>query len=64
MIMTTLDAITSLIAGIGIFGILGNLALNTGQKDIGSVIKTGAIGLLFVTYPDAISKFHYVPQVS
>lgn len=63
MIITTLDSITSLIAGIAIFGILGNLAINVGETDIGNVIKSGAIGLVFISYPDAIAKFTYVPQV-
>lgn len=62
MIVTTLDTFTSLIAGITIFGILGNLAYETGTTDITSVVKGGA-GLAFVSYPDAIAKFQFMPQV-
>lgn len=63
LIVTTLDTFTSLIAGITIFGILGNLAYNMGLDDISTVVKSGT-GLAFVSYPDAISKFEYLPQVS
>lgn len=48
-------------AGFTIFSILGNLAfeLNT---DIESVVRSGS-GLAFVSYPDALAKFPWVPQV-
>lgn len=62
MIVTTLDTFTSLMAGLTIFAILGNLAHNLGIEDIGTVIK-GGTGLAFISYPDAISKFEVVPQV-
>lgn len=62
MIVTSLDTVTSLIAGFTIFGILGNLALESG-KDIKDVVKSGW-ALAFVSYPEAISKFQAVPQVS
>lgn len=57
-----MDTFTSIIAGFTIFGILGNLAheLNT---DVALVVRKGA-GLAFVSYPDAISKFTVLPQVS
>ena len=61
MIVTTLDTMTSLIAGITIFGILGNLAYETGSTDIKSVVQGGA-GLAFVSYPEAIAKFTFMPQ--
>lgn len=63
MIVTTLDTFTSLMAGLTIFAILGNLAHNLGVDDISTVIK-GGTGLAFISYPDAISKFEVVPQVS
>lgn len=63
MIVTTLDTITSLVAGITIFGILGNLALNLNAPNIGEVVRSGT-GLAFISYPDAIAKFKFVPQVS
>ncbi|KAI8120513.1 Sodium-dependent nutrient amino acid transporter 1 [Lucilia cuprina] len=61
-IVTTLDTFTSLLSGIIIFGILGNLAHETGTTDIQSVVKGGP-GLAFISYPDAIAKFTMVPQV-
>jgi solute carrier family 6 amino acid transporter-like protein 5/7/9/14 len=62
MIITSLDTITSMLAGCTIFGILGNLAYELGIKDISKVVKGGA-GLAFVSYPDAIAKFNFLPQV-
>lgn len=40
-IVTTLDTFTSLIAGLSIFGTLGNLAYETGTEDISKVVKEG-----------------------
>ena len=62
MIVTSLDTATSLMAGVTIFGILGNLAYESGTNDIASVTKGGS-GLAFISYPDAIAKFEVVPQV-
>jgi solute carrier family 6 amino acid transporter-like protein 5/7/9/14 len=62
MILTTLDTFTSLLAGCTVFCILGNLAREMGT-DIASVVQGGP-GLAFVSYPDAITKFDVVPQVS
>ncbi|XP_035733050.1 sodium-dependent nutrient amino acid transporter 1-like isoform X2 [Vespa mandarinia] len=62
MIITTLDTITSMIAGCAIFGILGNLAYEMDIKDIGTVVKDGT-GLAFISYPDAIAKFEVLPQL-
>lgn len=62
MIVTSLDTFTSLLAGITIFGILGNLAHNMQIDDISKVVQSGT-GLAFISYPDAISKFEYLPQV-
>lgn len=61
-IVTILDTFTSLIAGLTIFGILGNLAYQIGTTDIGNVVK-GGTGLAFISYPDAIAKFEWLPQV-
>lgn len=58
-----MDSCSSIIAGCITFGILGNLALQTGASSIASVVKGGA-GLAFISYPDAIAKFEFVPQVS
>lgn len=60
--MTSLDTVTSLIAGCTIFGILGNLAHEMGVEDIDKVVRSGA-GLAFISYPDAIAKFSFLPQV-
>lgn len=60
--MTTLDTFTSLLSGIIIFGILGNLAYENNTTDISSVVNGGP-GLAFISYPDAIAKFKVLPQV-
>lgn len=62
MVVTTLDTFTSLLAGCTIFGILGNLAFESGSNDISTVVK-GGTGLAFVSYPDALSRFSFVPQL-
>lgn len=62
LVVTTLDTCTSMAAGVIIFGILGNLAFVTGNTDITQVVQ-GGTGLAFVSYPDAISKFEFAPQV-
>lgn len=62
-IVTTLDTFTSLIAGVTIFGILGHLAHEIGTDDIGDVVNPGA-GLAFISYPDAIARFQFMPQVN
>ncbi|XP_076679950.1 sodium-dependent nutrient amino acid transporter 1 [Andrena cerasifolii] len=62
LIVTSLDTVTSLIAGCTIFGILGNLAHEMGVEDINKVVRSGA-GLAFISYPDAIAKFSFLPQL-
>ncbi|KAM7344151.1 lithium-inducible SLC6 transporter [Cochliomyia hominivorax] len=62
VIITTMDSCSSIIAGCITFGILGNLAYQTGSSDIAKVVKGGA-GLAFISYPDAIAKFEFIPQV-
>ncbi|XP_067627802.1 sodium-dependent nutrient amino acid transporter 1 isoform X2 [Eurosta solidaginis] len=63
VIITTMDSCSSLIAGCITFGILGNLAFKTGAPDVANVVKGGS-GLAFISYPDAIAKFEFIPQVS
>ncbi|GBP42003.1 Sodium-dependent nutrient amino acid transporter 1 [Eumeta japonica] len=63
MIVTTLDTFTSLISGITIFGILGNLAHQLNVDDITQVIGSGGTALAFISYPDAIAKMPVVPQL-
>lgn len=62
-IVTSIDTFTSMLAGCTIFGILGHLAHESGTTEIGEVVKGGA-GLAFISYPDAIGRFKFVPQVS
>ncbi|XP_043500880.1 sodium-dependent nutrient amino acid transporter 1-like [Polistes fuscatus] len=62
MVVTTLDTFTSLMAGLTIFGILGNLAHELGTDDISNVVR-GGTGLAFVSYPDAIAKFTILPNL-
>jgi len=61
-IVTTLDTFTSLLAGTTIFAILGNLAFNLKVDSIREVVRSGA-GLAFISYPDAIAKFTWAPQL-
>lgn len=61
-LVTTMDLATSLIAGTTIFGILGNLAHETGRNDISTVVRAGT-GLAFISYPEALAKFTVVPQL-
>ncbi|XP_075973531.1 sodium-dependent nutrient amino acid transporter 1-like [Anticarsia gemmatalis] len=61
MIVTTLDTFTSLLSGITIFGILGNLAHELNQE-VDEVIGSGGTGLAFISYPDAIAKT-FLPQL-
>ncbi|XP_055915233.1 sodium-dependent nutrient amino acid transporter 1-like [Eupeodes corollae] len=61
MIVTTLDTFTSILAGVTMFGILGNLAHNLNIDNISEVVR-GGTGLAFISYPDAISKFQFFPQ--
>ncbi|XP_033214270.1 sodium-dependent nutrient amino acid transporter 1-like isoform X2 [Belonocnema kinseyi] len=62
IVVTTLDTLTSLMAGFTIFGILGNLAHELGTDDITKVVR-GGTGLAFISYPDAIAKFTVLPQL-
>ncbi|XP_012252388.2 sodium-dependent nutrient amino acid transporter 1-like isoform X1 [Athalia rosae] len=61
-IVTTLDLFTSLLAGTTIFGILGNLAHELGYDDITTVVR-GGTGLAFISYPEALAKFSFAPQL-
>ncbi|CAB3224194.1 unnamed protein product [Arctia plantaginis] len=63
LIVTTLDTFTSLISGITIFGVLGNLAYQLGYDDINQVIGSGGSSLAFISYPDAIAQSPFVPQL-
>lgn len=62
MIVTTMDLCTSLMAGATIFGILGNLAYETGNNDVSTVVRAGT-GLAFISYPEALAKFTTAKQL-
>lgn len=61
-IVTSLDTFTSMFAGFTIFGILGHLAHELGTDDISAVVNPGP-GLAFISYPEAIARFDFAPQV-
>lgn len=56
-----MDTFTSILAGCTIFAVLGHLSEETG-RDIANVTEGGP-GLAFVSYPEAIAKFTWVPQL-
>lgn len=60
-IISLMDTFTSLLAGFTIFAILGSLAVSSGIE-VEDVVKSGP-GLAFISYPDAIAKFDWVPQL-
>ena len=59
MIVSLMDTFTSMLAGVTIFAILGNLAL-TSDRPFEKVVQGD---LAFISYPEAISKFDVVPQL-
>lgn len=63
MIVATLDTFTSFLAGLIIFGILGNLAHKMGV-DVTEVVQSGGTGLAFISYPEAVARFDAVPWVT
>lgn len=60
LFVSTMDFITSIIGGIVIFSVLGNMSTELGI-DIKEVAKAGQ-GLAFVAYPEALSRL-VVPQL-
>ncbi|KAK3859951.1 hypothetical protein Pcinc_033965 [Petrolisthes cinctipes] len=60
-IISFADTFTSLLAGLTIFSILGNLAYQL-DTDIEDVVRGGS-GLAFISYPDALAKFSWAPQL-
>ena len=56
-----MDTFTSLLSGVTIFAILGNLA-HESNKEIADVVQGGP-GLAFISYPEALAKFGIVPQL-
>jgi solute carrier family 6 amino acid transporter-like protein 5/7/9/14 len=63
MIVTTLDTITSVLAGCTVFAVLGHLMDHMGEDNIDEVAKEGP-GIAFVIYAKVIETFYAVPQVS
>ncbi|CAG9830612.1 unnamed protein product [Diabrotica balteata] len=61
LVVTTLDTFTSLLSGFTIFGILGNLAHEMNVPPSEVISAGGGTGLAFISYPDALSKFTFVP---
>ena len=60
-IISLTDTFTSLLAGFTIFSILGNLALEL-NVNFEDVVRSGS-GLAFISYPEALAKFTFAPQV-
>lgn len=60
LFISTMDFLTSIIGGIVIFSVLGNMSTELGV-DIKDVAKAGQ-GLAFVAYPEALSRL-VVPQL-
>jgi len=61
LIISFTDTFTSLLAGFVIFSILGSLAYELGVP-VKDVVDSGP-GLAFVSYPSALAKFDYLPQL-
>uniref|UniRef100_A0A1Q3FNP2 Transporter n=1 Tax=Culex tarsalis TaxID=7177 RepID=A0A1Q3FNP2_CULTA len=61
MIISWLDTFTSIISGIIVFGVVGNLAHVTG-RDVKDFQDLGGPSLTFITYPDAIAKMDFAPN--
>ncbi|XP_045133885.1 sodium-dependent nutrient amino acid transporter 1-like isoform X1 [Portunus trituberculatus] len=60
-IMSYTDAFTSVFAGITTFGIVGHLADQMGVE-VSQVVRGGGINLAFISYPDALARFTFLPQ--
>jgi len=61
LIISVADTLTSLLAGFVIFSILGNLASELGVP-VDKVVASGP-GLAFISYPSALAKFDFLPQL-
>ena len=61
LIISFTDTFTSLLAGFVIFAILGSLAHELGVP-VSEVVDSGP-GLAFVSYPSALAKFDFLPQL-
>lgn len=61
-IITLADTATSLLSGMTTFAMLGHLADLLGLE-VSEVLKGDGISLAFISYPEALARFTYVPQV-
>lgn len=61
-IISVTDTLTSLLAGFTTFAILGHLADQLGVE-VSEVVKGGGTSLAFVSYPDVLARFDWVPQL-
>lgn len=61
-IISVTDTLTSLLAGFTTFAILGHLAEQL-DVDVSEVVKGGGTSLAFVSYPDVLARFDWVPQL-
>lgn len=61
-IVSLVDTLTSFLAGLTIFSILGHLAHDLGVS-VEDVLNGGGSGLAFISYPDVLARFDYVPQL-
>ncbi|XP_068205011.1 sodium-dependent nutrient amino acid transporter 1-like [Palaemon carinicauda] len=61
-IISVTDTLTSLLAGFTTFAILGHLAELLGVK-VEDVVSSGGTSLAFISYPDVLARFQYVPQL-
>ncbi|XP_064457428.1 sodium-dependent nutrient amino acid transporter 1-like isoform X2 [Ornithodoros turicata] len=58
------DTCTSILAGCVVFASLGTLAHELRVEDVSQVLKGESdLGLAFVTYPEALSRISFVPQL-
>lgn len=57
-----MEIFTCFLAGFTIFSILGNLAEILGVE-VEDVVKGGGTSLAFITYPNVLARFQYVPQL-
>jgi len=60
-VISFMDTFTSLLASCTIFAVLGYLSEETGLPM--NKVATAGSGLAFVSYPEAIARFDFVPQV-
>ncbi|OXA55703.1 Sodium-dependent nutrient amino acid transporter 1 [Folsomia candida] len=61
-VISFMDTFTSILAGCTIFAVLGYLSEETGRP-ISEVAGFAGPGLAFVSYPEAIAQFTFVPQL-